>query len=232
MAHIFKAPPGKRTTQHDIRLTEDDRQLLKATSNEPLRIQQQKQRGSSISPERSKKKRKKSNSYIIPALIGIVALLILGIVIYAVVVLLDNEDHNDSSHGSVESVQSLQQSPLDQYHQVESAQVSSGSNPINIASLSYAFSTGNEIQVQERHPATGSLLSIPYENLRYYTVCCGVRNKNFICLGGVSYSRPGMFFEASLEFDEQTGEIYLAIWINGKDLLGAGCYAHISYLPP
>jgi hypothetical protein len=102
----------------------------------------------------------------------------------------------------------------------------------DIASISYAFNVGTELQRLERHPATGSLLSIPYENLRFYTVCCSVKQKNFVCLGGVSYSSPGLVFEASLERDPRTGDTYLALWVNGQDLLGAGCYAHISYLQP
>jgi hypothetical protein len=170
---------------------------------------------------------------------AVVVLSLVGIIIYIVVISVHSDGStDDSSSGSTaaagivqaEVLETVAQSPLEQYHINENSQL--GAEAKTIASLSYAFTVGNELQIRERHPANGSLLTIPYDSLRFYTVCCNVKSKNFVCLGGVSYSSPGLSFEASLEYDQKSNEVYLALWVNGKDLLGAGCYAHISYLPP
>jgi hypothetical protein len=172
-------------------------------------------------------------------IVALVVLTVVGLLIYVVVISVHSDGSKDESSDSVspagmiqaEVLETVIQSPLDQYHRSESDQQLSREAKA-IASLSYAFTVGSELQVLERHPPNGSLLSIPYDSLRFYTVCCNVKSKNFVCLGGMSYSAPGLAFEASLNYDQSSNEVYLSLWVNGKDLLGAGCYAHISYLPP
>lgn len=176
-------------------------------------------------------------------LLGILAAVLIaafvGLVIYVVVINIHSDGSTDDSAEPAAFASAQAVGPLQALHPTSTAVVHPAQNPgpadaasSPAGSLSYAFFLGSELHRLERHPATGSLLDIPYENLRFYTVCCSVKQKNFVCLGGVSYSRPGLFFEASLERDPGNGDTYLALWVNGEDLLGAGCYAHISYLPP
>lgn len=173
-----------------------------------------------------KKKKKKLKSLAVPILIAVVFLLILGISLYFILsqLHLNNEDDNNNH---------LHEEPLRVGpHQQHVAPLTWKSGSISESSISYSFTLGSELLVEERHPKQGTLLDIPPENLRYYTVCCSIQGKSFVCRGGVSYAQPGVFFEALLRSDERTGDLYLSIWISGRELLGSSCYAHISYLPP
>lgn len=202
---------------------------------------------SSIEEDRTRRKRSSRRrrgesgwtpkQILIGALLVLLGAAIIGAILYAVLRDLHSDgsrDGSDSGAGpaSVQMLGHHQEGPLVHYNQPDvNAQPGASGEVNSVHSIGYSFTLGQELQTLERHPAAGSLGGIAYEGLRSYSVCCGVKSKSFICAGGASYSARGSFFEASLEFDPHTQDVYLAVYVNGVDLLGAGCYANIYYTP-
>lgn len=238
-----RASPRTTATQQQQTRAYDARDAGQSSDDESMGVDGWPSIGAG--PTRRSAGRHSSHTGVSPVniLLGILAAVLIaafvGLVIYVVVINIHSDGSTDDSAEPAALASAQAVGPLQALHPTSAAVVypaqyseQADAAPGPAGSLSYAFFLGSELHKLERHPATGSLLDIPYDNLRFYTVCCSVKQNNFVCLGGVSYSRPGLFFEASLERDPGNGDTYLALWVNGEDLLGAGCYAHISYLPP
>ena len=93
----------------------------------------------------------------------------------------------------------------------------------NMSVFYYSFTSGPEIDVEQRFPPTGSLPDLDFSKLVDFNVCCTSLTQRFVCMSGAAFNHGSIFLDAIIEKNTTTDDVYLLLWVNSNDLIEVAC---------